>query len=387
MALGHAPTFERTHEDKTTAARLGRLRVNGFVVQTPILWLGHDLDGGSVKLWNEVGLDVPGVLLNACQILEKPVVAETIRTDGAHDYLGYRGPIMMDSGGFLFQTRTTMSATPQRVADLLAGAQPDVGVVLDHPLNPSLKHHHHRRRWVRTLRNTEQMASSVGSCAFVPVVHGYSLGSLQRACADVKRVLGNWPFIGLGSMVPLLKGSNLGGRFRYRRKDGRHGNHVSFVADAIALVRREFPEAFLHVFGVGGTTTILSLFALGVDSVDSVAWRLKAAYGAIQLPGISDRFLSPRRQSAKTRRILQGVEETVLRSCRCPVCSSYNTIGWQKRRLDTSFKARCIHNAWVFLKEVALLRKAIPRGSASEFVAQRLSRSHRLHPLFSRDEA
>lgn len=385
MSRGHAPTFRRVKQDKTTAARVGVLRVNGFVVETPILWLGHDFDGGSVRLWNEDGLDVPGLLLNACQILEKPLVANMIRKNGARGYLGYAGPIMMDSGGFLFQMRTKMTVRPQTISDLVAASGTDIGVVLDHPLNPSLEARQNGRRWVRTLRNTEEMASAVDSCAFMPVVHGYSLTALQRACRDIRRVLGNWPFIGLGSLVPLVKGSNLGGMFRYRRRNGDKGNHVSFVADAIALVRDQFPAAFLHVFGVGGTTTILSLFALGVDSVDSVAWRLKAAYGAIQLPGVSDRFLTPRPQSKRSRRIVDGSENRLLKACRCPVCSSYTTLGWQKRRLDQSFNARCIHNGAVFLREVAQFRAAVVDGGGRDFLLDRVSKTHRFHGLLSAD--
>ncbi len=151
------------------------------------------------------------------------------------------------------------------------------------------------------------------------------------------------------------------------------------------IVRDEFPRSFLHVFGVGGINTVISLFALGADSVDSVAWRIKAAYGAIQLPGISDRFLSARPGSQRTRKVLGGDEAEVLADCRCPVCSEYDSIGWQKRRLDGSFTARTIHNGWTFLQEVRSFRAALLTGSGAAFLRKRLSSTHYFFRLLGHD--
>ena len=122
---------------------------------------------------------------------------------------------------------------------------------------------------------------------------------------------------------------------------------------------------------------MLAVFALGADSVDSVGWRIKAAYGAIQLPGVSDRFLTPRPDSAKSRPVISREEQELLSRCRCPVCCEYERVGWQRRLLDASFTARMLHNAWVFLKEVESFRKAILRGTVGAYTRRRLGRTHR----------
>lgn len=373
--------FKRLQKDRGTDAQAGLLSVNGHCIKTPVLWLGHNFSG-PVDVWNERRMSVPGFLVNACEIIKRPIVNQTITDKGMHEYLGFKGPIMMDSGGFLFQKARRMNVRPRKIMELYRESKIDIGVTLDHPLDPSLSSSRNRRRWERTLRNTETMASTVNSCAFMPVVHGYSLRSLKAACRAIRRILGEPPMVGVGSLVPLVKASYLGNGFRYQRKNGEDGDHVRFIADALSLVRDEFPKSFLHVFGVGGTTTIMSIFALGVDSVDSVAWRLKAAFGAIQLPGTSDRFLSPRPKSPKARKTIQGIENDILARCRCPICSQYESLGWQKRRLDASFRARTIHNAWVFLREVQRFRKAVLNGKGYRFLEKGLSKMHRFYRFF-----
>jgi queuine/archaeosine tRNA-ribosyltransferase len=230
------------------------------------------------------------------------------------------------------------------------------------------------------------MASLSQSYAFVPVIHGYTLKDLRNAVIEIKEIVKTPAIIGLGSMVPLMKGSYLGKEFKYQRENGDYGDHVDFIGDALKLMRSEFPNSFLHVFGVGGITTILAMFALGADSVDSVAWRLKAAYGAIQLPGISDRFLSPRPNSLKIRKVLDRQEEQSLSKCDCPVCWKYQRLEWQKKFLDKNFIARTIHNSWIFLKEVNKFRIAVTNQKGHKIIKSRLNNSHRLSRLFADGE-
>ena len=372
--------FMESRRDKCTSARAGVLSINGHNINTPILWLGHNFKG-PLNVWEERRVRMPGVLVNACEVMKLPNLDQSVYEPGMHSYLNFTGPVMMDSGGYLFQKHKRLGISASSIAEIYKEARIDIGVALDHPLDPSLPTHKNKIRWHRTLRNIELMAISASSYEFMPVVHGYTLNALMVACKELKSLLGDPSLVGVGSLVPLIKNSYLGNGFRYDRSNGHRGDNITFIADAIKLVRDEFPHSFLHVFGVGGITTALSIFALGADSVDSVAWRLKAAYGAIQLPGVSDRFLSPRPNSQKVRRVIDGDEEILLAACRCPVCSVYKGIGWRKRRLDNSFKSRSMHNGWVFLEEVHSFRSAILKGRGYNFIAKGLTKSHRLFSL------
>ena len=378
---GNNAKFTEIKRDNSTDARTGLLTLNGYKIQTPVLWIGHSFYD-PVRYWKETRLKFPGLLVNACQILNKPHIAQSISKRGLDNFLSYDGPIMMDSGGFLFQKNKRMNVKPDTIVELYKETKIDIGVVLDHPLNPSLSKYRNKRRWERTLRNTETMMKAGGTFEFMPVVHGYTINDLKSACRQLRSILGEPTLIGIGSLVPLLKTSHLDNGFRYLRGNGKNGDHVTFISDALRLVRDEFPSSFLHVFGVGGTTTILPVFALGADSVDSVAWRLKAAYGAIQLPGISDRFLSDRPNSPKTRRVIEEREAPILANCGCPVCSDYRYLGWQKKHLDNSFEARATHNGWVFLEEIRSFRKAVSSGKGHKLITNRLSNGHRFYGIF-----
>ena len=364
--------FEEILCDKMTSAREGRLVVRGREIQTPILWLGHSFKD-SIALGSGKRHGPQALLVNTYEVLRRKRVLAAVRLQGIHKHLGYTGPVMMDSGGFLFQNRRDLKVCPVEVADLYEEAEAEIGVALDHPLMPTAHSATNSRRWKLSLRNLHVMMYKVSSCAFMPVVHGYTLRALQMACGHVRAIFGEPLLIGIGSLVPLLKASHLGASFRYRRSDGTEGNHRSFISDAIKLVRDEFPSSFLHVFGVGGINNVLSIFSLGADSVDSVAWRLKAAYGAIQLPGMGDRYLSPRPHSQKTRRVLQKDEESVLRQCGCPVCLKHESANGQRQELDSSFRARCLHNIWVVNNQVRAFRKSLRARRVHEFIAQHVA--------------
>jgi len=127
---------------------------------------------------------------------------------------------------------------------------------------------------------------------------------------EIRKVAEPEMIVGIGSLVPLLRNARASNRFT------KDDTKMKYVVDAIKTVRQEFPKAFFHVFGVGGTTTMHLMFSLGVDSIDSMWWRTKAAHGAIQLPGIGDRFIHP----GGERAYLSKDEEKVLENCNCPIC-------------------------------------------------------------------
>jgi tRNA-guanine family transglycosylase len=111
------------------------------------------------------------------------------------------------------------------------------------------------------------------------------------------------------------------------------------------------------------------MFYAGADSVDSSAWRMKAAFGAIQLPGIGDRYIS-RKKRHKVYRDLSRDEKTLLEECKCPACRGYSLRG-----LRESFKLRALHNAWVYQKDVEKARKLVKKREDETYVKDILSKT------------
>ena len=243
-----------------------------------------------------------GILVNSADILSRPKVKEEITKNNLKNYLNVDSNIMLDSGGFLFQKRNEISIKIKDLLGLYKKAKPDLCVALDHPINPILTYNQNYRRRVKSLVNLEAMVKENLECELIPVIHGYSFAQLRNFARKVKEIYRDnnncdpkW--VGLGSMVPLLRlFQGIGAIPRDSKKTMI--NSSEFLFAAIAFVKKLFPNSYLHVFGIGGTTTMQLAYAAGANSIDSVGWRLKAAHGAVQMVGLSDRFLSPRKNKS-----------------------------------------------------------------------------------------
>ena len=270
----------------------------------------------------------------------------------------------MDSGGFQLMRRN-IRITPAKVLEIYKQAEPDIGVVLDFPFNPS-DLNSRMKRWKKTLKNTRFMLNNSHDIVLMPVVHGYTLEEIKRACDELKDIT-NPKVVGVGSLVPIvrcMKTSNI--------SELNGVNTIKFMIDAISIIRKEFPDAFLHVFGVGSVATMHLMFSLGVDSVDSMSWRMKAAYGAIQLPGVGDRFISPKNGRKQLK------EYHLLEKCKCPICIN-KSLSERKNALDNSkhstFYNRAIHNAFIFKEEECAFHKALETKNVTKFLYERLKKT------------
>ncbi len=71
--------------------------------------------------------------------------------------------VMMDSGGFLLQKNKKMQIRPEKIAEIYSIFRPDIGVVLDYPLDPLLSKEDNAKRWRKTLMNTLRMWFSISA--------------------------------------------------------------------------------------------------------------------------------------------------------------------------------------------------------------------------------
>lgn len=367
--------FEILNEDSGTSARLGRFTFKGRKIETPIFWLGA-VPQAQPKPW-EI-FKPQGLMVNAFNILEENMIEEIESEGGIHQYMKYNGLIMMDSGGFQFLRRDKITIDPNVILEIYERTAPDIGFILDHPFDPTANRLTNRRRWKSTMKNTRLMLDNSDSILLVPTIHGYKLKEIRKACLEVKE-MADPKIVAIGSLVPLML---LSKRSKENTRNWRSSR--DFLVKAIRIVREEFEDSLLHVFGIGGTTTMHLMFALGVDSVDSMSWRLKAAYGAIQLPGVGDKFISPRGRRKK----LEKEEYKILQKCSCPTCRG-KSLAKRRRSLDNSipstFKARAIHNAFVFEQEERRFKRALKKGESLDFVKKSLSKSPLLKHLANLD--
>ena len=307
-------------------------------IEKPILWFSQ-LINGHPKPWQYFKID--GIMVNSYEILQKRKTEADIRKTGIHNYLKFEGPVTMDSGGFLFMQKKRMDIKPLAILDLYKDSKPNFGVILDHPLGSNLTNVEKRKRLLATLRNTRQMVEAWkderSNPQLIPVIHGHTTESIRWYIEELKKI-GNFSIYGIGSLVPSV--------FNARGVGGIHN-----VIEIVSYARKLLRDRLTHVFGVGSSLTMHLMFHVGADSVDSSSWRMKAAFGAIQLPGVGDRYITGTKKH-KTYRNLSREEERILDKCGCPACKEYSLTDLRK-----SFNLRAIHNAWVYQKEVEKVRR------------------------------
>ncbi len=328
--------------------------------EDPLFWLTHSI-GASPRPWEHFKIE--NLMVNAQEILRSPAWTDRVTSDGIHQSLRYSGSIMMDSGGYLILRNRETRFGLEEVLNLYEASHPEYCVALDHPLRPGTRRNQERARQKVTLRNLSEMLRlrTTDNPSMVPVIHGHSIESVSWYISRL-RTRGRFDLVGIGSLVPSL--------FKLKGAMG-----ITQAISILAYVRRRLPEARLHTFGVGSTVTMHLMFLIGIDSIDSSAWRTKAAYGAIQLPGIGDRYITSNERSAIKRKLGRH-ERDMLDNCRCPACRKEGLKG-----LRRSFGLRALHNAWVFQQEVDLTRKLKRSNEYESYAKEILVRSRYKVPL------
>ena len=349
--------FRIAKEDGEYPSRIGEFRLNGHRAQTPMAWLVQGADS-HYQVWRDI--EAENLLISAYNVLKRPRLCQRILRYGIHRHLQFDGLIFMDSGGFSFLNQERVDVSPATILRIYEGAKPDIAAVLDHPLDPA-NTAGNSRRWRTTLSNTRYTLMEEEEIPIVPVVHGYRLDDLKRACDDIREIASEPPIVAVGGFASLLRSS--------RGRSSRRA--IEYLARAVRLVREEFPDSLLHSFGVGAPRPMTFVFSLGVDSTDSIGWRKLAGYGQITLVGGSIVRISFR---GKPQTTLTSRQKELLRNCECPVCRD-RTLRERIEAFGTEFQCRATHNAWVYLKERSLYLSALEEGRLDSYLKQRLHSS------------
>jgi len=204
--------------------------------------------------------------------------------------------------------------------------------------------------------------------SILPTIHGYDEKTLDLSIRLLRDILGGSDptAVSIGSMVPLNKTSKgcdlVGGK--------------NAIIKAILHVRSELPETFVHLLGVGGSMAYLGVLC-GADSFDFAGWVQKAAYGVIQLPGMSDRFI----QQRVRRKCLTTEEKFKFLECDCPACKFNFQNPTSMLDFDddvdraSARRLRSLHNVHVFETEMSVMARFIYEGKIELFVRDRLKSS------------
>lgn len=320
-------------------------KTQDIVKSGPVVWLGQSVDSSNICSCYPELSRAPFLTSLGCAI-RRPSLRETHFNSTLREKLQVTGPLMIDSGGFVLSTKPNAGWTVRTVAKSIAKIEADIFVTLDYPPHLTDKARKRREKIVSSINNFEFLSERFPDKVIMPVIHGRTISEIELSVCLLKKKNIRKEWIGLGGMVPLLQ------RRRVSKEISLCGPEV-FIAQALTIVRKEFPYSILHVFGAGGTRTFPAVYAFGADSSDSIGWRQVAGFGSIFLPLKSQRVVSWNSKKRLPRRLLDESDLEQLEKCKCPICRTKPTIESLLSDFRNSYHSRSIHNAWTIINQKA----------------------------------
>ncbi len=350
-------------------ARLGRLKTAHGVYETPIFMpVGTN---ANVKLMSSEDLQEIGVgilLGNSYHLAVRPGL-EVIRAHGGlHEFMGWHGSILTDSGGFqVFSLRKLIKIsdegvlitspidgskiflTPAYSMTIQKTLNSDIAMVLDHCPSPT---DDYEEALVATRRThkwaLECLMEGVNDHQLLfAIVQG---GMFEDLRLESSKSLSQYPFDGFA-----IGGLSLG-------EEPERTLHLSKIS--ISYLPRQKPRYFM---GGGSPALIVKLVELGVDMFDSVFPTRLARHGtALTWEG---------RLNVKAGRY-KSDKNPLDTNCQCKVCSTYSR-SYIHHLIDRGETLGGIlityHNLYFMMRFMEQLRRSIFDGSFNFFKEEVLS--------------
>jgi len=333
--------------------------------------VGTSLTNLHPQVWNpesEYYIDkIDAVMVSYAEFHTAPIRRKKAMEVGLRAYLHVADHIQvyLDNGAFAFWKKGIAPAISNYV-EFVRATKPDwYPVPRDYIPDPELTKEEQKRLFEQTLEMNAQYSED----GYIPVVHAGEwlpeyLDELEERKINLARGLA------LGGLVPRLLTS-------------KGASSKKRVVDAIKRVRERYPSVELHIFGIGGLTTLHLSAALRVDSVDSSGWRNRAARGLILVPGKGERSMVPLGNWRGKEVEADDLEE--LEKCSCPACQRHGIEGLKASKATPGkkaagmwgFKNRATHNLWVMLKELEEIERHFVQGDYNEWY-----KTHVASPLF-----
>ena len=263
--------------------------------------------------------------------------------------------IYLDNGAFRF-SRAGGEVPRQDYEAFVEQTQPDwYAIPQDYIPTPCMSDYKQNKCLEKTMAVNQEFSYD----GYVPILHvSRRLNKYIRLFNEDEK-LRKKPIFAIGGIVPnLLRASKA---MSYKK-----------ILNSIYKVRETFTNQKLHLFGVGGTSTLHVAALLKMDSVDSVGWRVRAARGLVQLPGIGDRSIA-NLGNWKVREP-NSQELKKLEECQCPACQKY---GIEGLKADRTYGAcnRATHNLWTLLEENRMIQEHIENKTYVEWYKEHLHNS------------
>lgn len=347
-------------------ARLGRLITSRGVVDTPAFMPVGTL--GSVKGLGPEALEEVGaaiMLSNLYHLATRPGIATIEAVGGLHEFSGWRGPLLTDSGGYqVFSLRdlrriddegvrfrsahdgSAMSFTPETVLDMQRRLDVDIAMVLDEcapwPVSREQAQAALRRTTLWARRSAEVAPRQIPRAVFGIVQGSFFSDLREQAVKDLVEL----DFDGYA-----IGGVSVG----EERPLGR-----SVVEQTAPALPEDKPR---YLMGVGTPADIVHAVSQGVDLFDCVLPSRNARHGFLFTAQGSLKI-----KNARYREDGRPIDE----HCLCPACRSVSRAFLHHLIRANELTGKVLataHNLWFYLDFMRRLREALRSGRFAETAA------------------
>lgn len=287
-------------------------------------------------------------ITNAYLLYKDELNREEVLKTGLHQFIGFKGPMMTDSGAFQLMEYGKVSITNSEVTEFQEKIKTDIGVFLDIPTKQ--KHHHDVKNALNeTLVRADEHIRIRNPASHVlwagPIQGGEYQDLVEKSCIEMAQK--SFSIHPLGSVVPYLE--------KY---------DFETVIKMILIAKQFLPlNRPIHLFGAGHPMFFALSVFLGIDMFDSAAYYLYAK---------KNRYL--------TVFGTQYLDQLQYLPCSCKICSSYSAKELQRLPQEDKTILLAEHNLRVSFEEINRIKQAIVEGRLYELVLARMMN----HPSISK---
>jgi len=357
--------FEIEARAERSAARVGKLTVNGRTVETPAFFpVGTQGTVKGVAQKELVAHGVQGMLCNLYHLYLRPGIDVVEAAGGLHKFISWDGLIITDSGGFQVYSLKSLRKiepegvhfvshldgsshlfTPENVIEMQMRLGADVAMVLDECVEYPTTSDYARNSMNLTLEWAKRSAERLGQgTAIFGIVQGATFPELRVECA---RRLTEMAFDGYA----------IGGLAVGEAKDT--------MFEMVRICTAELPERKpRYLMGVGFPVDVAKAVSCGVDIFDCVMPTRNARNGSLFVEG--GRLVIKNSQYSRDDR---PIEE----GCDCYTCRNFNRSYLRHLYISGELLSpmlNSIHNVRYYTRLMSRTRDAIRNGQFEKFVAE-----------------
>jgi len=324
---------------KDGLGRLGTIFTTHGKLNTPVLLPVINPNNQEIPPDELVNCGAQAFITNAYLLYRDIKNREKALKSGLHDYIGFQGPIMTDSGAFQLMEYGKVSVSNSEITQFQERIQSDIGVFLDIPtkerkfqeVDAALK-----ETLVRADDHVRERNPETNTLWAGPIQGGEFLDLVEYSCNEMASK--KFDIHPLGSVVPYLE--------RY---------DFETVIKMILVAKRHLPlNRPIHLFGAGHPMFFAISIFLGVDIFDSAAY-----------------FLYAKKNRYLTVFGTHYLDKLRYLPCSCNVCQSYTAEKLKKLDKQTRTILLAKHNLFVSFEEINRIKQAIVEGRLYELTLSR----------------